>query len=473
MSELDFERIIQQKLQETDFAPSSKSWDTLQQKWKLESSRLSHAHNTPVKKTLEVNIFSWKNIGKIAAVLLPLIACGIAYQQGIFSAKKIEVASHTKTNSNPVENQTNVPNTTATQTAIDDKTQDSPTFDASAINSKQQTSKNVASVPNKYIAESADFFNNNANNKDNKKAIFLETKKEEKQITFQPSPIEFVNKKPVQFEPKGKENSNDNSNQKSVVIAEIPSIEKQIPNKVLPEDIVVPSNKKYQTKPTISLLSMASSNVQNVNGNAVQIGLAVEKRMNKRLYVDVTAAIGRNNPTWWQQNVNLNASNENTLSSSAKTGYNLTNPQNDVNAFGVNASNNSFVAGGNNIPVTELQTDASVADVAASRLASYQIEATPMVAYQLLHNFSVAAGAEVAKILNTKEYADGLNHIALHSRTAVNVNTWDAGVVGKLEYTLYKNIVIGYRYRQGVTNLVQGYNTTKRSFNSMIVKVSL
>ncbi len=457
MSELDFERIIKDKLQQTNFAPTTSGWERLQQKMQAGTTVESAFKSVKEKEPVAASFFSWKKTIRIAAVLLPLIAIAVGYQQGVFSGKEANVNNQSAQTVEPT-------NTNNTATILPSKNKEAIQNNTIINNSTTNNSTKATEV-----------VLNNTTSKQN--SIKIKEAVSNTSFTKAPTaptvPMAVETEKVNNYKKHMPVNENKTIEENKKEIVAVTPKEKK-PATHSPEDVVVPSIKNsYSKKTTLSLLTMASSNVANINGNAVQVGVAAEKKLNKRLYVDVTASIGRNNPTWWQQNVTLSTAQESSVATAAKTGYNVNNTTTDVNAFGVNATNNNFVAGGNNIPITELQTDATVAEVTASRLASYQVEATPMVGYQLLHNFSIAAGADVAKILNTKEYTDGLSKISLHSRSMPTVNNWDAGIVGKLEYKLYKNIIIGYRYRQGVTNLVQGYNTTKRSFNSLVVKVKI
>jgi hypothetical protein len=145
-----------------------------------------------------------------------------------------------------------------------------------------------------------------------------------------------------------------------------------------------------------------------------------------------------------------------------------------VNAYGVNPATNSFRAGGNNISVADLADEQSIADAAAYRLASTQVELAPMVGYRIVNKLNIAAGADVAHIFQSTPYTDGAKRLLLQSQQNPTLKAWDMGLIGKVEYKVSKRIVVGYRRREGLTNMTTGANAnTKRSYNGILVRLKI
>ncbi len=85
----------------------------------------------------------------------------------------------------------------------------------------------------------------------------------------------------------------------------------------------------------------------------------------------------------------------------------------------------------------------------------YYLQMSPSIGYQLHKNISVGVGADVQKLL------DGNNE----DRPVITTNDgfkliplWDAGVIGKTEYSISKRLKAGILYREGVNNLIKGNN---------------
>jgi hypothetical protein len=80
----------------------------------------------------------------------------------------------------------------------------------------------------------------------------------------------------------------------------------------------------------------------------------------------------------------------------------------------------------------------------------------------------------VAKAVYSTASANDLDYLKSKSSTDVEVRNWDAGANAKIEVQLTKRITLGYRRRNGLTDITPNQAlTSKRNYNNIVLKVLL
>jgi hypothetical protein len=254
-----------------------------------------------------------------------------------------------------------------------------------------------------------------------------------------------------------------------------PSTNSNHNTKKTPIPFILQEKPRYATvwpKSNINIIATSALGSLGVKTSAYNIGVNTEQKINNRIYIDATVAYAANNPTSIQNALYANANADVAAVNSTKTTSSFS-PTLDV--YGVNTVDNSFRAGGNNIPVEELSDVAGIAEAAAYRLATTQLEAAPLVGFRITPRIAVLAGADASHILTTSKYKDGINHLNLiNNRTPIAMNNWDAGLVSKVELQVSKRFVVGVRYRGGLTNVVSNSTiNTKRNYTGIVLKTRI
>lgn len=444
MNTEQFDKIIKDKLAQQHYVPSEEGWNAIQER--VAKQNIAAAAQKPIspKGVASGNgagvFFS---IAKIAAVILPLIALWGIYNL-VNKKDKQDVAIIKNAAANNTKN-------------IADTLQASlPISNEQLIIDNTATFKNVAITTDKV----------------NRNSVVKNVTLNQHQ-TILPTEDIIGSTKPI--EEKVAENSNTQvSNTTKDAIVTNNNSEKKIDNSknYLPLELPNTNYKKMIPENSgISVVAGAMINSRNTLGNGFNLGIAAEKNITSKVYVDATVAVSRNNPTWLQNQLPKEgfaantAKNISTLNS-ADQGY--------VNQYGVNPASNIFKAGGNNIAVSELTDDQHIADAAAYRLASTQIEAAPMVGYKVSKKLNIAAGADAVKIFTNTAYNEGVNRLMLQTQNAPSMRNWDMGAVAKVEYKVAKRIIVGYRHREGLTTMTPGSaSNTRRNYNGVLVKVKI
>jgi hypothetical protein len=465
MSQQQFDKLIKEKLAQQNYVPSDEGWTAIQQRIAA-NKPMPIAPIVSAKNIATTSTFSFATARKVAAVLLPLLAIWGTYSiVNNNNNASIQTNTHVAAiqNNANTEVQPNTNNVTAAAPAKELLVPGNTAVNQSSIkiNSSDKTTTN-----NNFA------LHQNTNN--TVKSII--DKFTEKQNPILPIETIANTKKPIITEDKIIENINNSNIEETPIVKQDIAIKqesKPIEKQYLPLELPNTKQKNKVNKNTgISMVAGAVVNGATYNSNGFNLGVAAEKSLSKRFYVDASIMVARNNPTWLQNqladaNPNIDAS------ARSANGYTLNSADDGyVNSYGVNPSTDAFTAGNNNIPVDELGDDVSIANAAAYRLASTQIEAIPMIGYRIVPKLNIAGGADAVHIFQDASYKDGVNRLLLQSQSNPTLRSWDLGLVAKLEYKITKRIVVGYRHREGITSITTG-TTKKRNYNGILVRVKV
>jgi hypothetical protein len=466
MNEQQFDQQIKNKLAQQHFVPSQDGFAAIQQRVAQASVPIQQAKATSILQ-MQSAPRSFKMARRIAAVLLPFIAVGSAFY--IWSNKNVPTDTTIASTTNTIDTFAN----TATATNVVPAADQIQTITNAKINT---TKTQTIAFDNGPAAINPNF--SKQINKKNSEEIYP------KQNTISLPIVEtkiVKNKIENNIEKANEQIINENFPNQKEIIAETKSIELQKNNieqkQYLPLELPNTNSKKTLNKKTgLCMIAGAVVNSNNSNSNSFQLGFSAQKNINRRLYVDAAVIVSRNNPTWLQNQL---ATTQTSVAMNKTSGYTIVSNRADaadeyINAYGVNPATNTFKAGGNNISLAELGDEQSIADAAAYRLASTQIEAAPMIGFRALPRLNIAAGADAVHILQTNTYTDATKRLLLQSQQNPTMKTWDMGVLGKIEYQINNRIIVGYRHRQGLTSMTPNSATnTRRNYNGVMVRFKL
>jgi hypothetical protein len=443
MNQQEFDKHIADKLAQQHFVPKEQSWLALQ-------SQLAAAQKEALVDETPIVASGSKWWLKVAAVLLPLVALWGVYQYNTSKQIPTIVAvntTNTQANTTKIATDTNativVADNTITEKAVVDYLQQHPIqlpTNWANTNDANLSIKNKTATIAQPNAPTNTVVNNNI--------IAQQQPKITEQVT---------EKVPEIIAPK-------------TAIASIPNTTSE--KNYLPLDLSTPNKAKPVNKKVgISILAGMQTNTRTYYSNGIQLGIAAQKNISKKLYVDAAISISSNNPSWLQSSIVSPTELRNSIAS-VKNGNSVSSidaPSDFINAYGVNPANNTFSANGNTIPISELTDDVTIAEAAVYRLASNQLEIAPTVGYQFSKRIKLAGGVDAAKIITTNAYQKSVDLLLLQSQSAPAVRSWDMGAVAKVEYAISKKILVGYRHRQGLTNMASS-TSTRRSYNGVILK---
>jgi hypothetical protein len=441
MTPQEFDKHIAEKLAQQQFLPTEKGWQQLQQQ--IQSASVLAAEEESVAPK---NKFVWK---RIAAVLIPIIVVA-----GLYS-----VINNKNTKSKSV-----VATAASIPQIVSQKNIENNTKISGVTNAKE---KEVS--PN---LESKSVVNDvKINNSIQTNSVAKNTKTETKPpMVMQPSFIAKDNKTIA-------ENLIKNSIQTSPTEIKsidtiLKKIEKLSAQNYLSLDLSTPTTTKpVNKKPQISVLAGMSTNTNTYYSNGINLGIASTKNINKYLYIDASINVVSNNPSWLQNKLVSNTELRNSIAA-ASNGYTVADKSEAatfINAYGVNPATNTFAANGNTIPISELTDDQNIAQAAAYRLVSTQLEAAPMIGFRFNKKINIASGVDVAKIITSSSYQKSVDLLLLQALVAPTMRSWDVGAVGKVEYAVTKHMVVGYRHRQGITSMTTTI-PTRRNYNGIVLK---
>lgn len=83
----------------------------------------------------------------------------------------------------------------------------------------------------------------------------------------------------------------------------------------------------------------------------------------------------------------------------------------------------------------------------------YYLQMAPSVGYELWKKLSVGIGADIQRLLDGSQES---RPVVVSEEGFKLIPIWDAGVMGKAEYTIGKSITAGIAYREGINNIVTG-----------------
>ena len=100
----------------------------------------------------------------------------------------------------------------------------------------------------------------------------------------------------------------------------------------------------------------------------------------------------------------------------------------------------------------------------------YYMQITPVVGYQVLDKLSVGAGADVQRL-----FRDGdKESFIVEDKIIKSMPAMDVGLVGKTEYTIYRNVKAGVQYRYGMNEVISPEkNYVNRSYLQVQLKVGI
>lgn len=83
----------------------------------------------------------------------------------------------------------------------------------------------------------------------------------------------------------------------------------------------------------------------------------------------------------------------------------------------------------------------------------YYLQMAPSFGYELWKKLSVGIGADIQRLLDGSQES---RPVVVSEEGFKLIPIWDAGVMGKAEYTIGKSITAGIAYREGINNIVTG-----------------
>ncbi len=471
MSIEKFDHIIKEQLQQLNFEPTTSGFDAIMQKLDAINNTLIIEQQEQANKKLAFGWFNTKTMFRAAAIILPIVALWGTYK--MFSNKPIQTNTAanvvtqqtTTTNANSNANTSASNNVAATNNTT--LTNNSPTNNNTAV-----TNYNIA-VPSKFI-------------KPNNTPINLENN-----FTYNNNTRLNTNVPNANI-PNATNANNSINNNTATTIANNGTTTNgntAVANNNKPAPKVNPYIDAQQDNPykrantpnksvVFSVTGGALINARTTNGSNFNLGINVQKPITNKVYIEASIAASRNNPSWLQNAIASNNTTVNNGGNASLVGYSLDelnrNNTNGVNALGIDPTAQAFRAGGNNIDTRELVTDQEIANAAAYRLASTQVEFKPMIGYKVTKKINIAGGADAAKIFADKNFTAGVDHLMLLTTAAPTMRTWDVGLNANIEYFVTKNIALGYRHREGLTNMTPGVPVaTRRNYNGVTVRVKV
>jgi hypothetical protein len=474
MNQQQFDKQIADKLAEQQFVPKEQGWLALQSQMAAnQPPQIIDENPTPAAP-----FFKWK---RVAAILLPLLALWGVWAITNYSKPSSSIASQTSTTTNA--NGILQTDTTAAPLVVNDSVAEKAIIDYLAKEPISETTE-VTSLSSKTIANA---FNKSYKspmlNTQHNISVAATNSASNNNSTINNSTIinnntianNTIANTPNNTTPVTKQNTIIADVEKATTTTTT-AIAKQdptaTPKQKLGLDISMPNPTKPIDKRTgISVLAGMQTNTQTYYSNAINLGIAAQKNISKRLYVDASVSVSSNNPSWLQSNIVSSTELRNSMAL-AKNGNSIAGldaPTDFTNAYGVNPSTNTFRVNGNTIPISELTDDVAITDAAVHRLASNQIEFAPMVGYHFSKKIRLAGGVDAARIINSKGYKNSVELLMLQAQNVPAMRNWDMGALAKIEYAITKKINVGYRHRQGLVNVANNI-ATRRSYNGVIVK---
>ncbi len=459
MSEKEFDIIIKNKLSDSNYVPTNEGWTQLQAKINVPATKPlpsgSHASLTTN------SIHSWHKWLYAAAALIPI--CAVAY----IAATNTNTASQLNTSKAPTDKIENVAHSTTTL----------------------DTNNKTITINNKPIENNATIFNNNISDANSATKAANRFVAKFKNVTRMNKQALIYKSTNTVAETIGNNVSNYNKTNSTAIASnntETPIAQNPISQALL-------SNNAH-TQPTVKVNSITeqvrevlrkqdNTNMPNIN-NAVaynknakqnnarlsttnkmqysiiaglgassasvaikQAGVAVQRKINKRLYADATMQISSQSP--------------NLLPYSNKKLALSTHYDQDINVLTSNYA-----------PSTQIES--SQKRLAVNRIPLTQMVYNPSIGYKTSRKTYVAIGAEIAKTLKNgdlKQLENDLNMGIASSGSfgTASANTkldnWDAGLTAKAGINITKHFTAEAKYREGVTNVVENINgNTRRSY---------
>lgn len=197
-----------------------------------------------------------------------------------------------------------------------------------------------------------------------------------------------------------------------------------------------PDETSYAGQPQKKLkISLAGGYNQGTTNSGYMVGFNTRKNLGRKIYVEGDVAFTSNRNTEPTQS----------LPSAEYQTLRVASPQNLANAKGT----------ANAEPVKQL----------------YYLQVTPVVGYQVLKNWSIGAGADVQRLFRD---GDREAYTINESKEIKAMPTMDVGLVGKTEYSVFKNIKAGLQYRMGMSDVIEpGKDYTNRSYLQVQLKVGI
>ncbi len=488
----DFDRLLKERMDNLGLEPTESKWLQLQAQLNV--------INKQVEPAVPLAWYKRNWVRGIAASIALLISIAIGAK--IFSIKNTHqnLASKNQVNNNNVTTEHNKQSSTGNSKA----TKENTTKENTQLDNKD-TQEQLASNKTKAVSKNDGTTNSNqtVNNKavDNNKNVVLQSDKQQTKANNLVSNNEPSSNKNLPVKESKNTNIKNNSTNKEINTIEQkeavaknnnevlntegkeqkPNIKEPIKKQAFPFELQ--EKPRYVTiwpKNAINIIAGAAVSNIGTKASTYNVGASMEKKVSNRVFLEGMVAYASNNPTS-VQNALYASENARVANTMAKTldvnTYNalVNNTTNSTtNTYGINPTDMSFRAGGNNIPVEELSSNDGIDQAAAYRLASQQVEIAPMVGYRITPRISLAAGADVARLIRSNKYNEALTHLSLINKSAISTNNWDAGALAKVECTLGKRYIVGVRHREGLTNtVVNSTSNTRRGYTGVVVKVKI
>jgi hypothetical protein len=433
MNQEQFDNSIRQKLDELNFETNDMQWAKLQQA--LDAKRNENASDKPIGWWASLS-----NMRKLAAVLLPLLIINLSY---LFitrnNASDIVVKNNTATQT---QDTAKITNQVANNTTITNAENSTYTVAAGNTTNNNIITKVITNNTQSYNTKSTLVKKiNTPTYTPTEYPVEKITKTNAKDVAQQLP--QNINYKVVQPEVKEQKLIIAN-NDKALVIAENGVTIAQQANKLIPAQRVT------MRKP-VHLSIVSNAGLGNNNKGSYNLGVSAEKNINQKLYFETAVSFANNSL------------------------QDLTSTSEVVSAASVDNTGNSLVGTTNlNARASSYKNDAEVVQAIANTTPRYHIEFAPSVGYKITKRIKISAGVDVAKAIYTSSSANDLDYLKSKSSADVEVRNWDAGANARIEVQLNKRITLGYRRRNGLTDITPNQTiASKRDYNNIILKVLL